>query len=678
MIAKSRQGEDGVTLVPYGAVAEMSSPSTVALSEASAMHDDEAAAARETAGDDDEDDEDDFIAQFVSLLTSSPPPPPPPSSPMPDAATPARNASPPPPASSPPLVDMVNDWMDNLMSSTELAVSTVAEAIREGVSDTADTLREGITQTEFYRQNVKYEPEDAPQSAQPNASEVNNDLMALSLEERFQRAGQSIGFLKVTVDKSMALSVDGTYLPDHTHPYVVVALGPFQQWTSPVAKETPQLLGSFDFNHVVNFVAQDVNVDLNVEVWEKNVLTADHLIGQVVVPLTNILPQVKNVIKGAHPRHAPYVLTGWFELFPLPAGRRKFVPASSDIAQTGMWRAGVPLGFLRLSLELHLHGRISMWAGYALPRLEPVLGASAPPMPTGDLKAISAVNESGRRFKRNFQRVKRGFSRLLSRGDAAWVPIRFLKLASSWREPRVSLLAVVFVYWGCIVAPPFMLPVNVFLVLLASTLALHGKHERERRYLIWNDDIHDPDDELGPIQKVAKVIYLLEKFERWMGIAADNLERATNLFSFADERVTIAALLGCGLAALALSLALYVVTPGYLFFVGFAFVLMPPSLKRTVKRLSSPASPRPRAVEEESTTLRKGGPLQQALAIGRLALQAPSLGMNVFRRVPTDDELGHRWIARRQQVQGEPKVSAAVIEGVNQDAELDVSLLREI
>jgi hypothetical protein len=259
----------------------------------------------------------------------------------------------------------------------------------------------------------------------------------------------------VGVSKSRALSVDGTYLPDHTRPFLRMSLGPFQEWTGPVASESARALGEFAFGHEVDFVAQDVNTDLVVEVRQKNVLSADALIGQIVVPLTNILPRVRDVVNGSHPRDAPYVLQGWFEvrwpvpaaargltaaaaaaaapqMFPLAGGRRKFRPAASDIANTGMPRPDVPLGFVRLRLELHLHGRISLWAGYALPRFETVLGPAQPPLPTGDLKAISEIIETGRGFKRNFQRVKRGFARLTSRGDSAWVPTRFFRIARTW------------------------------------------------------------------------------------------------------------------------------------------------------------------------------------------------------------------------------------------------------
>jgi len=111
--------------------------------------------------------------------------------------------------------------------------------------------------------------------------------------------------------------------------------------------------------------------------------------------------------------------------------------------------------------------------------------------------------------------------------------------------------------------------------------------------------------------------------------------------------VTIAALLVCGILAIFASFTLFFLSPGYVFFCFFAFYLMPPLvLKKLVgaKNNKSPLASNSNAVIEPDERLRSGGPLSQALAVGLLAARSPSLAVNIFRRVPTDDELGHRCV----------------------------------
>jgi hypothetical protein len=231
------------------------------------------------------------------------------------------------------------------------------------------------------------------------------------------------------------------------------------------------------------------------------------------------------------------------------------------------------------------------------------------------------------------------------------------------QDPKTSVLCLLLVAYGCAWAPAWLLPVNLYLIVLASTVTLHGKHEREREYLMWNEDIRDPDDDLKPMQKLAKVIYLLEKFERWMGMFADAVERATNVFSFADERVTIAALLATGLLALFASALLYLTCPGYVFFLGFASLLAPPVLTRALSSSSG------RDVRMDDESLRSGGRVSQAIAVLKLMAKTPQLARNIFGRVPTDDDLGHRWIAKRQLVLGEPVVTHVMDEVKAEEAD---------
>ena len=141
-------------------------------------------------------------------------------------------------------------------------------------------------------------------------------------------------------------------------------------------------------------------MDVQLQVYQSNILTSDQLIGQVLVPMTTVVPQVRHAIK--HPRGAPYTLQGWFELFPLPRSRAKFCPATKDISQTGMDKPVHSLGYVHIRLDLHLHGRISFWAGYAQ---KPFVKSREEERKRklkrrvedlGGLRTLSAISESGR------------------------------------------------------------------------------------------------------------------------------------------------------------------------------------------------------------------------------------------------------------------------------------------
>ena len=83
---------------------------------------------------------------------------------------------------------------------------------------------------------------------------------------------------------------------------------------------------------------------VRVLVFSSNVVTSDRLVGQVVIPLSRLLPDHRTVSSLRE--------EGWYELFPLPADRDSFQPAVKDVDKTGLARPEAPLGYVRLSLDL--------------------------------------------------------------------------------------------------------------------------------------------------------------------------------------------------------------------------------------------------------------------------------------------------------------------------------------
>jgi hypothetical protein len=635
-----------------------------------------------------------------------------------------NNNQPTTPSSTPWWDDLLN--LQSFVDSTERAVSETASFLREGAQETLQETINVITETNFYRNNLAYIPEEnenlqqhpnnnatttilPPRSQQstPNYTtssdddnqpdfnttttttdnqpnfNPNNDPhyyysenplsnLSLPISTRLNLSEQSIGYIKLQIGPTRNVSIDNSFDPEHTRPYICINLGSAQRFVSGIGKPTTNT-GEYLFTDYLPqdglfLVAQDIGADLVIELWNKNILLADTLMGKVVIPLANIVPSIQKAMK--HQRYAPYVVDKWFEFYALK--KKKFTPASRDIANTGIDRVPPPgLGFIKIHCELHLHGRISMWAGYAMPPMEEFSPVPIRPQPTGDLKFISQINETGRGFKRNFQRVKKAFAKLASRGDHAWVPVRFANRARNLQDPASTVFLIVFAVHVCLISNAWSLPLNFFLVALVSTLTVRGSSSSassKKNIIIYNDEIHDPDDLLGPVQKVAKMIYLLEKFERWMGVAADNIERMINIFNFADERVTVAALLFLGGICTLLSIILYVLSPGYVGFFIFSVwfvqgITTNNNNKTTTTTTSHQTSTKKKQSSEmteqpvTATTDGLSSPSRfiQAKAVLTLLLKTPWFVRNIFARVPTDDEIGHRTIASWQIHPTEPE-----------------------
>ncbi|KAH9259449.1 hypothetical protein BASA81_002492 [Batrachochytrium salamandrivorans] len=577
--------------------------------------------------------------------------------------------------------------MEYLVEGTETTINFTASTIRDSVNDTVELVSTTLAETEFYKNNLAFPVSPVHERRSPRSSsfasavsvdeDLLNEIDTVPIAARVQSCGKgnSIGVVRVDLLRTKNLFVDGQVSAGTTRPYFVIRLGPFQTWTSDVeTKETRP--GAFSVQRHIDLVAHDINTDLIVQVFQRNVLLEDHCIGQVIVPLSSLVPSLMSELHKTKSRFRDYDHDGgkednlptsavWYEIFPaLRPGQRKYRPASRDISQTGLWKA--KLGFMQLHVTLELHSEISMWAGYAKEPVEKLIDAPQPPVPTGDVMAVRAVTESGRGFKRNFQRVKTAFARLFSRGKHGWPLFRFLRQVKSFQSLRVSFAVWLWVTFACLMAPAFLFPVNLFAVLLVGTLCGGSGLDSDETYLVWNQDIHDPDDDLGPFQKLAKVVFLLAKFERWMGITADAMERMSHVFSFADERVTVAALLVCGVVSVALSLLLYLVSFGTVCYAVFLAWLLKPNSQATKKRKrKTTRKKRPVPRDDSSVATEEDGEDGEEMAESesRLAkiqhrigvvLSAPTLARNVFARVPTQDELGHRWIANLQRCEKEP------------------------
>jgi hypothetical protein len=262
-------------------------------------------------------------------------------------------------------------------------------------------------------------------------------------------------------------------------------------------------------------------------------------------------------------------------------------------------------------------------------------------------------------LKRNGQRLRIALKTLFSFGDRPWVSVRFISHCRRWDQPLHSVMGILLGAWILVYSPMWLLPVNLYAITLATSLVSY-LNRNKRSFVIWNQEIVDPDDSLTALQKINKIIYMVEYFELRIGQAADIIEKIVNSLNFADERVTVAVLLVLLVFATTLSFLLVYLPLGQIIFIGYVICMLPPYFRAKIfssnlkkkTEISSTTSRRPRAANTGNLGYigRFRRKISRALA---MITSIPRQAINVFKRVPTSDELGHRFIAMQQQCSGE-------------------------
>jgi len=148
-------------------------------------------------------------------------------------------------------------------------------------------------------------------------------------------------------------------------------------------------------------------------------------------------------------------------------------------------------------------------------------------------------------------------------------------------------------------------------------------------FVVYNDEIVDPDDSLNPLQLLSKLLEGLEKLSRLLSKLADLLEQALNIFSSEDCRVTVMTLVVLFVLSLMVTVILFLDIVRLLAVLGTAAVFSP----KWWWGLASSSS----TIQAEQFQQKK---------IPKIVVAA----LNVWTRAPTSERVAHRLICESQRV----------------------------
>lgn len=381
---------------------------------------------------------------------------------------------------------------------------------------------------------------------------------------------------------------------------------------------------------MLEFVVYDVKTTVACRVMAEQVLSEDKFIGQVCIPIERLLPAVVDEIKtsimqsGKLLSHVegPHV----YELFPLPRNRTQFQPAVKGCAMTGMDKPPEALGYIRVKVEFIIDKSDSL----------PLIIARSYLNACQQRKRINQnalqnvildVARTQRHVQRQVTRLENVIERLLI---GPFAPTLSFSHARTWDSPRFSMAFISVVSVVLLHFPVYTWPLCFFCnVLTGGVLA---REYGERKPLVWNSEIRDGDDSLNPMQRVAKLLWVLETMSKTLVAYADWLERVVHSFDFHDERSSMIIYMICFAVTLQFSAIIYFLAFRYILFGVFCLWMFAPLDFR--------------AQYKTFVTLAKAG----RSAPWPFWIQPL---VNVMNRVPTSEYLGHLQICLMQRVNNE-------------------------
>jgi len=308
--------------------------------------------------------------------------------------------------------------------------------------------------------------------------------------------------------------------------------------------------------HSMRFPVTDIKTGVAVRVMVEGVLVPDQLIGQVIIPLERFLPSIQEEYEAARKakedRKTRFVEGPTiYELFPLPKNRSEFQPAVKNSAKTGMSRPSEPLGYARIRTEFIPNESASspFWVSKAYASTVPyILKPKQTPLQAVNLD----VARTQRHVQRQLKRLESIFERIVFGPFAPTLPFAY---ARSWESKPFSIL---FNLWTCLCI--LYLPLYLFPMFMFTLLCVGGylaRYQGEAPPVVWNEDIRDPDDALNPMQRIAKLLWILETLSVQLVEYADFFERVIHAFGFRDERASVLLLVLSLASAISMSVFAY-------------------------------------------------------------------------------------------------------------------------
>ena len=219
-----------------------------------------------------------------------------------------------------------------------------------------------------------------------------------------------------------------------------------------------------------------------------------------------------------------------YALYPLPRNRSEFQPAVKDSAKTGMDKPIATLGYARIRTEF-VPKPAPTWLARAYLLSQPYMKRPK----RASLKNVNLdVARTQRHVKRQLKRLEAIFERIVFGPLPLTLPFSY---ARSWDSCLFSSLFTFFTAFCILYLPAFLSPVYLFVTLcIGGYLA---RQQGEPDPVVWNEDIRDPDDALNPMQRIAKLLWVLETISTTLVEYADFFERFIHAFGFRDERASV-------------------------------------------------------------------------------------------------------------------------------------------
>jgi hypothetical protein len=435
------------------------------------------------------------------------------------------------------------------MASSSL-FSVLQQVVMSEVKDRAATAREKfqavtekvmteVVESQAFKKHVAFNIEER---AQHQAVEVVSREQIDGLERMFAEAPREpIGYVSVFVSRVAGLK--------NSQPVYI------EGQVEGLTLRTPASVNSqsFDFDkkmydwekkeHTLRFPVTDIKTGVAIRVISEGVLTNDHVLGQVLIPLERLLPKISEEFQSAfrqnmEDRESRFVEgPSVYELYPLPRSRTEFQPGVRDCARTGMSKPAEVLGYVRIRTEFVPNDAVTdrLWVCKAYFNTVPyLLKQKRTPLQNVNLD----VARTQRHIQRQLKRLDAIFERIMFGPFAPTYPFSH---ARSWDSPTFSIIFTIIVASAILYLPAFMLP--MFFLGIVCVGGYLSRDMGETKPVVWNEDIKDPDDSLNPMQRIAKLLWLLETISVQLVQYADFFERVIHACGFRDERVSFLVML---------------------------------------------------------------------------------------------------------------------------------------
>lgn len=459
-------------------------------------------------------------------------------------------------------------------------------------------------------------------------------------QSSLQNESQCIGYVRVFVSRIAGIKAD------KKHVYCEVQVED-EKTKTPISS----IVKTFDFDqkmhdwietlHTVQLPVRDLTSSVVIRIMAEKVLTNDQVIGQVIIPVHRMVPSLRDEMAAAWhglPLDQESFVEGptVYEIFPLPRDFIEFMPAVADAARTGMNKPTESLGFARIRCEFvpsENQQRLFLLQSYFLNPPFSVRNLNKPPTSASAISIDPARTQ--RHIGRQISRLTAVFDRFIIGPFPLWLPFSY---ARKWEFKVFSMTFITATNVCILYLPPNFFPMYMFAVAWTGAYLSHH-YVTEEPPKIWNEEIRDPDDLLNPMQRVAKLLWIIEGISQNLLDKSDLLERIVHSLGFEDDRASMLTLLlvlvVCVSSTIICSLCTF---RSCLFWLVNYWVFSPTDFEEEYRRF--------KFMIETGIILENDDQEEASQVVNMLKTSI----RNFLLRIPTSERLGHYHICEKQVV----------------------------